>query len=123
MRIHIHMHSPLAHTPLLSKTATTPGESAARFGVFRAHIMFSRFGVLLCNSLSLWNLEQSSAEKAGIRPTFQAPFQEVVTSPLPTPLGMEQKQLLQYFSVTVSITYYQPMLCITSPGFVICNFG
>jgi hypothetical protein len=36
-----------------------------------------------------WNLELSSAEKAGIQPTYQAPFQEVVTSPLPTPLGAE----------------------------------
>ncbi len=37
-----------------------------------------------------WNLEQSSAVKAGIDPTYQAPFQEAVTSPLLTPLGVEQ---------------------------------
>jgi hypothetical protein len=39
-------------------------------------------GVKLGN-FHFWNLEQSSAEKAGIDPTYQAPFQEVVTSPLP----------------------------------------
>ena len=33
-----------------------------------------------------WNLEQSSAEKAGIQPTYQG-IQP--TSPLPTPLGVE----------------------------------
>jgi hypothetical protein len=37
-----------------------------------------------------WNLEQPSTEKAGIHPTYHEPFQEVVTSPLPAPLGAEQ---------------------------------
>ncbi len=45
-------------------------------------------------TVHFWNLEQPSAEKAGINPTYQAPFQEVVTSPLPSPLGVEQNFVL-----------------------------
>jgi hypothetical protein len=43
-------------------------------------------------SLHFWNLEQSSTEKAGIPPTYHEPLQEVVTSPLPAPLGAEQNR-------------------------------
>ena len=39
----------------------------------------------------LWNLDQSSAEKRGLTQLIMSPFQEVVTSPLPAPLGAEQK--------------------------------
>ncbi len=45
---------------------------------------------LLTDEFRFWNLEQSSTEKAGIPPTYHEPFQEVVTSPLPAPLGAEQ---------------------------------
>ncbi len=44
-------------------------------------------------------LEQSSTEKAGIHPTYHEPFPEVVTSPLPTPLGAEQTWFIQYFRI------------------------
>jgi hypothetical protein len=47
-------------------------------------------------SFSFLNLEQSSAEKAGIQPTYQAPFQEAVTSPLPMPLGVELNSVLLF---------------------------
>ncbi len=40
-----------------------------------------------------WNLEQPSVEKEGIDQTYQAPFQEAVTSPLPTPLGVERNSV------------------------------
>jgi hypothetical protein len=49
-----------------------------------------------------WNLEQSSTEKAGIHPTYHEPFQEVVTSPLPTPLRAEQT----WFYSTAASTHF-----------------
>ena len=42
----------------------------------------------------LESIEQSSAEKAGIQPIYQAPFQEAVTSPLPAPLGKNNRKKL-----------------------------
>jgi hypothetical protein len=44
--------------------------------------------VLSLFTFHFWNLEQStSEEKAGIDPTYQTPFQEIATSPLPTPIA------------------------------------
>ena len=47
-----------------------------------------------------WNLEQPSTEKAGIPPTYHEPFQEVVTSPLPAPLGAEQNFCVSVLEVS-----------------------
>jgi hypothetical protein len=62
---------------------------------FFAHIIMKRAQGALrmfarIELFHFWILEQSSTEKAGIPPTYHEPFQEVVTSPLPTPLGAEQ---------------------------------
>jgi hypothetical protein len=47
-----------------------------------------------------WMLELDlTNQKAGIQPAFQAPFQGVVTFPLPTPLGMNQ--IFVYVSLRV----------------------
>ncbi len=49
---------------------------------------------------SLWNLEQYQHRKAGIETTYQTPFQKVMTSPLPTPVGGEQN--FMFLSLRVS---------------------
>jgi hypothetical protein len=57
------------------------------------YVASAHVGAALIPPLSLfhfWNLELSSTEKVGIQPTYHEPFQEVVTFPLPAPLGAEQ---------------------------------
>ena len=78
-RIHMPNQCEEPEGPVASSLAAYPASRACRSP-----------GDAMSPFFYFWNLEQSSAEKAGVRPTYQAPFQEVVTSPLPTPLGAEQ---------------------------------
>ena len=83
------------HPRRSTKFSAPPLAQASRIFGFRrpqarctATLMPIKLNVLF--TYHFWNLEQSSTEKAGIQPTYHEPFQEVVTSPLPTPLGAEQ---------------------------------